>query len=69
MKSGPPAAGALRIPALHHEAEDVGALLNVCLSVMRYLKMLPGAATVLVKLLLPGWLTDPDPGVRSTPSW
>src|SRR4029079_8896717 len=29
------------------EAEDVGALLNGCLSVMRYLKMLPGAATMI----------------------
>ena len=29
------------------EAEDVGALLNGCLSVMRYLKLLPGAATMI----------------------
>ena len=27
------------------EAEDVGALMNGCLSVMRYLKMLPGAGS------------------------
>ncbi|MBI1764371.1 MAG: succinylglutamate desuccinylase/aspartoacylase family protein [Acidobacteria bacterium] len=29
------------------EADDVGALLNGCLNVMRYLKILPGAATVI----------------------
>jgi len=29
------------------EAEDVGALVNGCLSVMRYLKMLPGSVTVI----------------------
>lgn len=29
------------------EADDVAALVNGCLSVMRYLKMLPGAATVI----------------------
>ena len=35
------------------EAEDVGALANGCLSVMRYLKMLPGAATVIER---PVWI-------------